>query len=100
MKGAIINFDISPDGKKLKKLTYKRYWYCGKLEYPNYAPNSDFDIKDGKVSGEIKEGDNAVAFTFKIDGAFTAASASGVFQMTLHPGNCNTGKLNFTALGK
>ena len=98
MKGAIIKFDISPDGKKLNNLTYKGYWYCdGKLEFANYAPDSGFDIVDGKASGDIKEKSSNVTFEFVLDATIDGNNAEGTFTMRLNPGNCTTCKLNWTA---
>ena len=94
MKGAIISFDISEDGKELKDLTFQGYWRCdGKLELTTIGPEKGYTIKGKAVDGTVKES----GFYFELHGTFNGNKASGTLRFAFVAGGCDTYKLNWTA---
>lgn len=101
MKGDSISFDVSADGTKLENLTFKGYWRCaGKLESTIAGPDAAFTIKDGKVNDHILEppGGGSTAWRFDLEANIDGARAEGNFRMNISNLDCNSYKLNWTAV--
>lgn len=101
MKRDSIFFTVSADNKTLSDLTFKGYWRCaGKLERSFSGPEGSFKIKDGKVNDHISEPPDggSTAWRFDLDAEIKNDKASGTFRMNIANLDCNTGKLNFTAV--
>ncbi|TCJ12654.1 hypothetical protein EPD60_15425 [Flaviaesturariibacter flavus] len=100
MKGDSLFFDLSPDGKQLRNLTFKGYWRCsGKLEQMTAGPKGSFPVANGKVKGYLSEppGGGATAWRFDIDAAIQKSTASGTFRMNINNLGCDTYLLKWTA---
>ena len=103
MKGAKISFDISPNGKELKELTFQGYWRCdGKLDLTTLGPEKSFPIQNNKVDGVIvePEGGGSSAVRFELHATIKGNTAEGTFRMNLNGLGCDTYKLNWTAQKK
>lgn len=103
MKGDIISFDVSGDGKELQELTFRSYWRCeGNLEQTTLGPQKSFSIQNNKAGGVIvePEGGGATATRYEFTATITGDSAEGTFRMNINAPGCDTYKLNWTARKK
>ena len=97
MKETYISFDVSPDGKELRDLTFKGYWYCGSKLTQERAigPLEHFTIKGNKVDGVIV--DKTSYTRFEIHGTINGDKAEGTYRMSITGLDCDTRVLNWTA---
>lgn len=103
MKQTYISFDVSADGKQLKNLTFKGYWYCsGKLTQDIMGPEKSFAIAGNAVNGVIvePEGGGATATRYDLKAAFKINKAEGTFRMNINALGCDTRVLTWTATKK
>jgi hypothetical protein len=100
MKETYISFDVSPDGKEVRDLTFKGYWRCsGKLTQDIMGPEKAFPITGNKVDGIVvePEGGGATATRYELHGSFEGSKAQGDFRMNINGLGCDTYKLTWTA---
>ncbi len=100
MKETYISFDVSPDGKELRELTFKGYWRCdGKLTQDIMGPKKSFPISGNKVDGIVvdPEDGGATATRYELHGSFNGNKAEGNFRMNINGLACDTYKLTWTA---
>lgn len=97
MKETYISFDVSPDGKELRELTFKGYWYCGgKLTQERaIGPEEHFTIQGNKVDGVIV--DKASYTRFELHGTINGNKAEGTYRMSITGLDCDTRVLTWTA---
>lgn len=103
MKQTYISFDVSANGKQLKNLTFKGYWYCsGKLTQDVMGPEKSFSITNNVVNGVITEpeGGGATATRYDLKAAFKGNKAEGTFRMNINALGCDTRVLTWTAAKK
>lgn len=103
MKQTYISFDVSADGKQLKNLTFKGYWYCsGKLTQDILGPEKSFAISNNTVDGVVvePEGGGATAIRYELKGTFGGGKANGTFRMNINALGCDTRVLTWTATKK
>lgn len=103
MKQTYISFDVSADGKQLKNLTFKGYWYCdGKLTQDILGPEKSFVISNKAVDGVITEPEDggATAIRYELKAKLTGNKAEGTFRMNINALNCDTRVLTWTASKK
>jgi hypothetical protein len=103
MKQTYISFDVSADGKQLKNLTFKGYWYCsGKLTQDILGPEENFTITNNAVNGVITEpeGGGATATRYDLKATFKGSKAEGSFRMNINALGCDTRVLTWTATKK
>ena len=100
MKQTYISFDVSPDGKQLKNLTFKGWWYCsGKLTQDIMGPEKSFAIKNNTVNSVITEpeGGGSTATRYELKATIKGNKAEGTFRMNLNALGCDTRVLTWTA---
>ncbi|RYY40494.1 MAG: hypothetical protein EOO08_05010 [Chitinophagaceae bacterium] len=100
MKGDSLFFEISPDGRQLRNLTFKGYWRCsGRLEQTTVGPEGSFAVVGGKAKGHLAEppGGGSTAWRFEIDASISRTTAAGTFRMNINNLGCDTYLLKWTA---
>lgn len=99
-KGAVCTFQLSADGKKIEKFTFKGYWRCsGKTELILAGPEKSIPINNGKFHGKITDPEDggSTAFRFEIAGEINGKEATGTFRMNINALSCDTYLLQWTA---
>lgn len=103
MKQTFISFDVAANGREVKNLTFKGYWYCsGKLTQDIMGPEKSFPLSNNTVNGVIvePEGGGATATRYELKATFKGNKAEGTFRMNINGLGCDTYVLTWTATKK
>ncbi|RYY95012.1 MAG: hypothetical protein EOO11_16725 [Chitinophagaceae bacterium] len=100
MKETYLSFVVSKDGRQLRDLTFKGYWYCGShlTQEGGIGPLQHFTITGNKVDGVIVD---STSYTrFELHGTFNGNQAQGTYRMSITGLGCDTRVLTWTARRK